>query len=735
MVPTSRSLARDLTAGLVVFLVALPLCLGVALASGAPLFAGIVAGVVGGIVVGSLSGSQTSVSGPAAGLTAVVAAEIAHLGSFEAFLSALVIAGLIQVVLGILRAGVLAEFFPTSVIQGLLAAIGMILILKQIPHLVGHDTDPEGEFSFFQPDRQNTFSELVAMLFDLHAGAIVVGLASLALLIGWSKLKPLKHAPIPSALAVVGLGVAGTLLFQRLGGIWTIGPTHLVQVPVADSPQAVLGFLRFPDTAVLGQSRVWIAALTVAIVASLETLLNLEAVDRIDPRRRVSPPNRELLAQGAGNILSGLLGGLPVTSVIVRSSVNILAANESKLSAIFHGILLAVCVIALPTWLNLIPLSALAAILIFTGYKLASANLFRRMWRRGPNQFLPFVATVSAILLTDLLVGILIGLAISTAFILQSSFRHPFRTHLEKHVGGDVTRVELSEQISFLNKAALQRALRAFAPGQHVLLDARSTAFMDPDVEDVLQEFAQVSGPARGVHVSLVGFQRKAELDDRLEFAETSNREVQDTITPDQVLALLREGNDRFRSGRRLPRNLTQEQVSTASGQFPLAVVLGCIDSRTPSELVFDAGLGDVFSVRIAGNVAREKVLGSLEYACAVAGAKLVVVMGHTSCGAVNAAVAVHLSGQQPEAATGCDHLNTIISDIQLSIRPDDRQPAPTDPGAFAHYADEIARRNVCRVLEQVRTESAALARLEREGRIKLCGAMYDVGTGVIEFL
>jgi carbonic anhydrase/SulP family sulfate permease len=422
-VPSRQALVRDLAAGLVVFLVALPLCLGVALASGAPLLAGLVAGVVGGVVVGALSGSQTSVSGPAAGLTAVVAAEIARLGSFEAFLAALVIAGAIQLALAAARAGRLAALVPTAVIQGLLVAIGLMLVLKQIPHLVGHDSDPEGDMSFIQPDHENTFSELVAMLSDVHAGSLLVGVASVVILVAWSRIAALEKLRVPSTLVVVGLGVAATLSFRGLGGAWVIDPTHLVQVPVAESPRALLGLLRFPDPAALADARVWVAAVTVALVASLETLLNLEAVDRIDPRRRVSPPNRELAAQGVGNIVSGLLGGLPVTSVIVRSSVNILAGNETRLSAIFHGALLAVCVVLVPRWLNHIPLSALAAILVVTGWKLAAPRVFRQMWARGLGQFLTFLATVLAILLTDLLVGVLVGLAISAGCILVGKFR------------------------------------------------------------------------------------------------------------------------------------------------------------------------------------------------------------------------------------------------------------------------------------------------------------------------
>ena len=361
--PLSATLPRDITSGLVVFLVALPLCLGVALASGAPLFSGVLAGIVGGILVGLLSGSQTSVSGPAAGLTAVVAAQILSLGSFPAFLLAVVLAGLIQIGLGLARAGFIAAFFPSSVIKGLLAAIGVILILKQIPHVLGHDPDPEGDMAFQQPDDENTFSELARMIGDIHPGAAAIGLLSIVVLFVWGKWKPLKNSPVPAPLIVVLLGVGISLLFRQFGGAWVIGPSHLVQVPVADSLAGFFGFLQLPDFSQWANPAVYIAAATIAVVASLETLLNLEAVDKLDPQQRTSPPSRELLAQGIGNVTAGLIGGLPITSVIVRSSVNINAGGKTKLATIIHGVLLLVSVAFLPMWLNVIPLSCLAAIL------------------------------------------------------------------------------------------------------------------------------------------------------------------------------------------------------------------------------------------------------------------------------------------------------------------------------------------------------------------------------------
>ncbi len=734
--PLSATLPRDLTAGLVVFLVAIPLCLGIALASGAPLLSGVLAGIVGGILVGMLSGSHTSVSGPAAGLTAIVAAQIVSLGSFPAFLLALVLAGLIQIGLGLARAGFVAAFFPSSVIKGLLAAIGVILILKQIPHLFGHDPDPEGDLAFQQPDHETTFSELARMIGDIHPGAATIGLISITVLIVWGRWKPLKNSVVPAPLIVVLLGVGISQLFRQLGGEWVIEPSHLVQVPVADSLAGFFGFLQLPDFSQWSNLSVYTAAGTIAAVASLETLLNLEAVDKLDPQQRTSPASRELLVQGIGNVTAGLIGGLPMTSVIIRSSVNINAGGKTKLAAVVHGILLLVSVAFLPMWLNMIPLSCLAAILVVTGVKLASPALVKQMWNEGRYQFAPFALTVVAIVLTDLLIGILIGLTVGLAFILDSNMRRPIRRFVEKHLGGDVLHIELPNQVSFLNRAALSKVLDEVPRGGNVLLDAQSTDYIDPDVLGLIRDFKQQTGPARGVEVSLLGFRSQYELDDLTQYVDYSTRELQAAVTPKQVLQILKDGHERFRTGRRLTRDLGRQVLATGGGQHPLAVVLSCIDSRTPAELVFDLGLGDIFSIRIAGNVTSRKVLASAEYGCAVAGAKLVLVMGHTRCGAVTAAVNLIGDTRTPAEATGCQHLDHIVSDIQQSADPVTIRDAEQLPTVEKEsFVDGVARLNVLRVVERMREQSQTLDGLVRKGRIAIVGAMYDVVTGEIEFL
>jgi carbonic anhydrase/SulP family sulfate permease len=731
-----KNLVRDAVAGIVVFLVALPLCLGIAQASGAAPVAGLIAGIVGGIVVGLLSGSHTSVSGPAAGLTAVVAAQIDSLATYEAFLLAVVIAGVFQIALGIARAGEIAVYFPTSVIRGLLTAIGVILILKQFPHLVGYDADPEGNMAFVQPDGENTFSQFVAALSRVHPGAMTIGIFSLLFLVFWDKNKRLKQSVVPGPFIVVLLGVALSELFQRSFPDWRINASHLVEVPVSETLAGVVDFLRFPEFVRITDPKILIAALTIAIVASLETLLNLEAVDKLDPQQRFSPPSRELFAQGSGNVVAGLLGGIPVTSVIVRSSVNINAGARTKLSAIIHGVLLLLCAVLLPTWLNRIPLSCLAAILMITGFKLASPNIVRAMWAEGWNRFLPYVITVVAIVLTDLLIGVIIGLVVSTGFILVSNLKRPLRHIVERHVSGDVHRFELASQLSFFNRAILDAALRDIPSGGHVLLDARNTVYIDPDVIDFIKEYRAKMAPARGVSVSLLGFQDRHAIEDEIQYVDYVSRDLQQNMTPAQVFQVLKDGNERFRENRPLTRLSRNQLAGAATGQFPMAAVLTCIDSRTPSELIFDLGMGDVFSVRVAGNIVGDRVMGSLEYACNVAGAKLVVVLGHTQCGAVAAAADLLVDNVSAAERTGCQHLDAVTGEIQAAIDKATLKLLAKSSGAErAALLVEVSRRNVLRMMSVLRTQSTTLAQLERENRIDFVGGVYDVAAGQVEWL
>jgi carbonic anhydrase len=497
------NLKQDIPASIVVFLVALPLCLGIALASGAPLLSGLIAGIVGGILVGFLSESHTSVSGPAAGLASVVAATIASLGgSFEVFLMVVVLAGFVQVAAGIGKMGFIANYIPTSVIKGLLAAIGVTLILKQIPHAVGFDKDPEGDFTFFEPDGDNTFNELLEIFDFFTWGAVIISAICLLLLIYWDKIPSKKIKIIPASLFVVIVGVLLNTLFQNYFPTLALEPTHLVSIPKNDGFSSLL---TMPNWASIADWHVWLAAFTIALVASLETLLNLSAVENLDPQKRVASPNRELIAQGAGNIVSGLIGGLPITSVIVRSSVNINAGAATKLSAILHSIFLLMSVLFLSQVMNLIPLASLAAILLVTGYKLANINIFKDLYKKGWNQLIPFVATITAIMFTDLLKGVVIGFAVSVFYILKSNFQNPFTVKKEPQTNDDAARIVLPSQVSFFNKAPIKTALWAIPNDSKVVIDATASDFIDNDVLDLIETFRTELAPQKNIKLNILG--------------------------------------------------------------------------------------------------------------------------------------------------------------------------------------------------------------------------------------
>ena len=482
---TVGTVKKDLPASIVVFLVALPLCLGIALASGAPLFAGILTGVIGGIVVASISGSQLSVSGPAAGLTVIVFGAIASLGSYETFLLAVVLAGILQIFLGILKAGIIANYFPSSVIEGMLAAIGVILILKQIPHAVGFDSDFEGDESFMQLNHENTFSALLSSLDMISYGAVIISILSLLIMIYWPGIK--KLSAIPAAILVVILGIVLNIVFQNTG--LALSPEQLVTIPVVNSYNEFMALFVFPDFNQIGNKEVWTVAVTIAIVASIETLLSIEAVDKMDPYKRVSPTNRELVAQGVGNMASGMLGGLPMTSVIVRSSVNVNSGGKTKMGAIYHGFWLLLSLLFIPFLLNKIPLASLAAILLITGYKLAKLSLFQKMWKNGKDQFIPFVVTVLAVVFTDLLKGVAIGMMIGIFYILRTNLRNSYFYKIEKNGEKNVIRIKLAQEVSFLNKAAIQQTLMKLPKESHVIIDGTDSLFIDIDVIEIIHNF------------------------------------------------------------------------------------------------------------------------------------------------------------------------------------------------------------------------------------------------------
>ncbi|MCG9910082.1 MAG: SulP family inorganic anion transporter [Flavobacteriales bacterium] len=506
-----KNFKSDLPAGLVVYLVALPLCLGVALAStGKPdyLFAGIIAGVVGGIVVGALSGSSLGVSGPAAGLVVIVLNAISTLGSFEAFLLAVVLAGAIQLIAGFVNAGIIGYYFPSSVIKGMLAAIGITLVLKEIPHALGYDEDFMGDEAFLQKDGHNTFTEIYHAFRYSSVGAIIISVVSIGLLLLFDrpfmkKIGLFKF--LPGALFVVITGIVLNIIFGVVAPEWVMAGKHLVQLPVASSPSEFISFFRMPDFSAFSNPNVYVVAFTLAIIASLETLLSVEATDKLDPYKRNTPTNRELKAQGIGNMVSGLIGGLPVTQVIVRSSANIESGGKTKMATIIHGAILLLSAVFIPYYLNFIPLASLAAVLLMVGYKLSKVSLYKSMFKLGWDQFIPFVVTVVAILFTDLLKGIGIGMVVAIFFILRKNYKHSYSYKTETQLEGEVITIRLSEEVTFLNKGSIQLTLDKLPNGCTVIIDGSKSKNIDYDVLEIIQDFKNHSAPNRGITVETIG--------------------------------------------------------------------------------------------------------------------------------------------------------------------------------------------------------------------------------------
>jgi MFS superfamily sulfate permease-like transporter len=499
------NLKTDLPAGIVVFLVAVPLCLGIALASGAPPMSGIIAGMVGGIVVTAFSKSPLGVSGPAAGLAAIVLTAIPSLGGFEIFLLAVFIAGIIQFRMGVLKAGIIGYYFPSSVIKGMLAGIGIIIFLKQIPHAFGYDADPEGDVFFNQSDDQNTFSELVNMFDFITPSALIIAGVSLVILILWEQ-KFIKKMAITQwvqgPLVVVVIGIVLNQVFLGYDGL-ALAQEHLVSLPVTNN---YLDLFRLPDFSHWNNPEVYTVAFTLAVVASLETLLCVEATDKLDPHKRVTPTNLELRAQGIGNMVSGLIGGLPVTQVIVRSSANIQSGGKTRLSAFIHGLLILICVVSIPNILNMIPLASLAAILLMVGYKLAKPSLFKSMYALGALEFIPFLVTVVGIVFTDLLTGIALGMAVAFFNILYKNFERPYFFDADLYSDDNVIHLRLSENVSFLNKGSISKSLALIPDGKTVEIDASHTKNIHPDVLEIVSDF-ELSSKERDIELVLIGFE------------------------------------------------------------------------------------------------------------------------------------------------------------------------------------------------------------------------------------
>jgi len=716
------NLKYDISAGIAVFLVAVPLSLGIALASGAPLFSGLITGIIGGLVVAPLSGSSLGISGAAAGLAVIVLTAIQELG-FNVFLLALVLAGLFQIVMGLLKAGVIAYYFPSSVINGMLSGIGIILFLKQIPHAVGYDRDYEGDITFFQTDDYSSFTELLHMLDFVSPGAILIAAVSLATLLlwEWPALKQyLFFQWTPSVLAAVAAGVLSNQLLQDFYPGLALGNGHLVVIPVMQNAADLISQLHFPDFSALTHPKVYLTALTLAVVASLETLLAVEAVDKLDVYKRPTPANRELIVQGLGNISSGLIGGLPLTQVIVRSSFNIQSGAKTKAAAVVHGLLMLFTAIFIPALLHKIPLASLAAILLVVAYRLARLQVLETMYRAGLYHFVPYCATIAGLVFTDMLTGIIIGLTTALFSILLENYKTSFYFR-EMHIGNKII-LRLAEQVSFLNKANIQQTLEQLPAQSEVVIDATRSKYIDYDVFEIIQNFRREAElkKIRLTIENLRGYGTLAPVSN----ARPPTYDAQQSLTPAQVLAILKDGNENFVNNLKANRNLLEQVNDTRQGQFPIAIILSCMDSRTSVELIFDQGLGDVFSVRVAGNIINDDILGSMEFACKLAGSKLVVVLGHTHCGAIKGACA-HVQ---------LDHLTGLLDKIKPAVDAVGRDEAVQITAADGDWVQKVADKNVQLTVDEIRRRSPLLNAMLEKRDIGIVGAMYDIETGKVRF-
>ena len=716
-------LRRDVPASVAVFFVAVPLCLGIAHASGAPLLSGLVAGIVGGLLVGFLSPSQLSVSGPAAGLTALVLTAKESLGSFQAVVTAVVLAGALQLALGVAKAGFLASFFPTAVVRGMLAGIGVILVLKQLPHLVGYDVEEMGVLSFLlRPEdfnerygeahryaEKSTLTVLAHAFGELQKGALAIGVAGLALLVLWDRWLGKRVKFLPGSVVAVLLGVLLDELFHAAAPSFALSAEHRVGLPDFGSFAEFGAATTFPRLSALADPKLYFYAVALATVASLESLLSVEALDKLDPERRQTPSNKELIAQGAGNVVSGLLGGLPITAVVVRSTVNLSAGAKSKASTILHGVLLVTALLFLAPLINRIPLAALAAVLVHTGFKLASPRTFREMLGRGYTQWVPFLATVAAVVLINLLVGVMIGFVVATVFILQRSYA---ATRFELATYGRFKRLVLAREVTFLQKARLMETLDAIEPGSMVEVDGMDSSYVDPDILDVLEDY-QKAAEHKDIQLLVSGIPRLQQESPRFQ-----------KLMSEEYEKLLRNNREWVKEKLAADPEFFKRKGTT---QTPRFMFIGCSDSRVPENAITKTEPGEIFVHRNIANVVSLSdinLLSVLQYSVEVLDVKHLIVCGHYGCGGVRAAL----------GRTSLGLIDNWISQIKHVVQSHEEElcPMKEDPEKYERRVVEL---HVIQQCQNLFKTSIVQNAIRKYGYPKVHGWVYDLQTGLIKDL
>lgn len=713
-----RYFKQDFLASMVVFLVAIPLCLGVSLAAGAPIYSGLISGIVGGILVGILSQSQLSVSGPSAAIVAIIISALSQLEHYEAVLLAIFIAGILQMVAGYKKCGFFADFLPNNVIQGMLSAIGILLIFKQIP-IAFTITKNFTELKDVLIDSAEGigFHPLMNLSFHLNSGGFFLSCMALCTLLFLEQSKKPFLQSLPSAIIVVILGSLLNQWFIHQKSIFAQHLPLLVNIPQYDGLSHLWFNLAKPDWSQWLNPQIYFFALLIAAVISLETLMNISATEKMDPRHQSVNKDQELWAQGIGNAIAALFGGIPLSSVIVRTSVNIQSKAKTKVSTILHGFFLLLSFCFIPHILNQIPLCILSSILIFTGYKLTRPKIYLSIYEQGMNRFLPFIVTLISIVCLNLLIGIILGLITHLFFILRSNSQARIDIIQEIYPQGMTNRLILPQQTTFLNKASLIAELKSIPKDSQLIIDARFTEFMDKEIIEYLEEFKEHLAPQKNISLNLIGFKSDYAIHDHIDFINVTTFDAQSVLTPLDVLQILKQGNQRFLKDKRIHRSNMMDIQYTAHNQHPIAVVLGCIDSRVPVETIFDMTFGDLFCIRIAGNVVNDDVLASIEYACHIIGAKLIVVLGHTRCGAISAAC------QNIEEG----HITQLLNKIKPAIQILKKNHSTADMNQVTHL-------NIAHSMLQIKSRSPILADLFNQDKIGMVGAVYDVSSGQVHF-
>ncbi len=722
------SFGSDLKSSITIFVVSLPLCLGIASLCGAPSEAGIISGFSGGVVTGAISASSISVSGPSAGYAAILSGALGSLQSYQTLLTAIVLAGCFQILFGLLKLGRIAYYIPSSVVNGLLVAIGVILILKQVPSMLGTNPVPTGDLNLDIAQKNGIISAIANALIHIDIGSFLIGISCLLIMFtlsNYSRFSKITKV-LPASLIAVSLAIIVNFWFSSLpsDNILKLTEYQLVNVPSSDFGiiHSIKSIVKFPNFFAIDQNLIKISLL-IALVVSIEGLLGITAADKMDSRKRHTSANRELVAQGVGNIFSGMFGGIPVTSVVVRTSVNINSGAKTKMSSIMSGIFLITALIFIPQYMNKVPFSCLSAILIYSGFKIIKDSKIFNIIKKGKQYYMPFFLTVIFIVCTDLLMGVCVGFSIGILFVLRENYVKAFNYNQYKHYYGEVLKIDLPQEISFLNTPSIVYMFESIPRDSKVIINASSTKYIDHDALDEIKNFIKYTSRARKIKVSTVGFDEHLGIDNRAKFSFSANKKVQNDMKASEVLEILKEGNKRFASGDSIGHDYKMQMLQTASFQSPVAVIISCIDSRAIPEAIFDLGIGDAFIIRIAGNIVNKDIIGSVEFGCNLSGAKLVFILGHTACGAINAAY----SGME------FANLTPILQNIDRSVS------FCKERHEFCNFNEEkmiyeVTKENIMNAKRDIMESSEILREMVSLGKIQIATGIYNILTGVVDF-